>query len=725
MRDILTWVAVVELMGLATLPYLSAYFGNRRDAALLSRVVGLALTGYVGWALTLLLTGQFGRGTLFAAFAALGIGGLLLNRRRRAAGAAREPFYGPEGGLAAAIFWGSAGFFLVLRAAAPEVVGTEKFMDLAFLTSLTKHPAMPPLDPWMSGFRIPYYYWGYLLAAVPAKLAGVDPSVAYNLALPTFAGLSACAAACIGFRLSKGRLEAGLAAAFAVVFAGNLVGGLDALRHPFAKDFDYWQASRVIGVDPQTHDYTTISEFPFFTFFHADLHPHLLAFPFFVAAFALAHRFIERGRHLAPKDPWTVRSLTPPAAMSLLFALVAGTSVAANKWTLPAMAILLVVAGVFRTTAGRKLPELDEAVLGAAFGAALFGAARILFRPYELSYELQDHGLGRTTVTSGLLEFLGVWGTLLLVGYLALRPKTPDDSKAREKFLLAGAGSVAGALALGLALTPPVPTLVLLVPLALLAARRGWKALHEPGADGRDFYTAFLLLFGLAMIGGCEFIYFKDNYGVKLQRMNTIFKFYHQAWPLLAIAAVVFTEQAWRAWGGRSRSFRLAIAACLIVSAAYPIECFVWKLRNAEGPVSFDARAALRQRNPADAAAIAWLEQNAPPGSVVLEATGDPYSEFSRISTHTGTPTVMGWANHEGLWRGNNPEVEMRRQAVDYFYRKPDTPAAEQVLRRFHVGFVVVGDMERKAYPGAERVAESPSLILAFQGPTSVYRVAP
>src|SRR5262249_52545064 len=154
-------------------------------------------------------------------------------------------------------------------------------------------------------------------------------------------------------------------------------------------------------------------------------------------AFAFAHRFIERGRQLAPGAPWTLRSLAPPAASGFLVALAAGTSVAANKWTLPAMGILLVVAGAFRTTGGRKLPELDEAVLGAAFGAALFGLARLLFRPYELSYVLEDHGLGRTTVASGLIEFLAMWGALFLVCFLALRPSAPEDRKGRERLLLA------------------------------------------------------------------------------------------------------------------------------------------------------------------------------------------------------------------------------------------------------------------------------------------------
>src|SRR6185295_15489550 len=55
MRDILAWALTTEILGLAVLPLLRAYFGSRRDAALLSRPLGLAIVAYLGWALALLL----------------------------------------------------------------------------------------------------------------------------------------------------------------------------------------------------------------------------------------------------------------------------------------------------------------------------------------------------------------------------------------------------------------------------------------------------------------------------------------------------------------------------------------------------------------------------------------------------------------------------------------------------------------------------------------------
>jgi YYY domain-containing protein len=285
-RNIVAWILAVEIVGLAVLPALRTFFDNRRDAALLSRPVGLALVGWLAWAISLATPLGFSRLSILIAAAVLAAVSFVSGR---SAGALKRPFWGAEENRAAVFFWVPAAVFLLVRAAVPEILGAEKFMDLAFLTSLVRHPDMPPLDPWMAGKTINYYYWGYLLAATLAKAAAVNPLVAYNLAIATFAGFSFAAAACLAFRLSRGRTVAAAAAGFACVFAGNLTGAFDAWSHPFAKDFDYWHASRVIGSGD------TINEFPFFTFFHADLHPHLLASPFFLAAFALADRWIEMG----------------------------------------------------------------------------------------------------------------------------------------------------------------------------------------------------------------------------------------------------------------------------------------------------------------------------------------------------------------------------------------------------------------------------------------------
>src|SRR5262249_39964766 len=157
-------------------------------------------------------------------------------------------------------------------------------------------------------------------------------------------------------------------------------------------------------------NFKTINEFPFFTFFHADLHPHLLAFPFFVAVFVLAHRWIEKGDEDGFRE-W-------PAL--LLLALVAGTARAANFWNLPAMGILLLVAGILRTTKDSAVPTRWQALTGGLWGLGVFAASILLFGPYTGSFALAQRGLGRATMFSEILEFLGVWGILFAVALVGL-----------------------------------------------------------------------------------------------------------------------------------------------------------------------------------------------------------------------------------------------------------------------------------------------------------------
>ncbi len=714
MRDILAWALATELVGLAILPLLRSFFDNRRDAALLSRPIGLAVVAYVGWLLSLLTPLGFQRLTLIIALAAVAAVSHFVRRRSAAGSAAGAPWWwwqwGDEEKLGAILFWSATGVFVLIRAAGPAILGAEKFMDLAFVNSLARYPAMPPGDPWMAGKTINYYYWGYLLAAAQAQLSGVAPMTAYNLSVATFAGFSFVAAACLGLRFSKGRLGVGLAAGAGTVFAGNLAGAVDAWNAPFAADFDYWRASRVIGPE----NFKTINEFPFFTFFHADLHPHLLAFPFFIAAFAIAHRWVEAGREKGVGG-WS---------SMLLLALTAGTARAASLWNMPAMAILLVLCGIFRRTRGERLPSLREGLGGGLVGGLVFFASLVLFYPYTSSFQLENKGLGRATMFSGLIEFLGVWGILFAVCALGLWPRAGDDSEpARRRRDFGLVIAAAASLIAGLALRMPAMTIVLF--LGFLSARAAWKSLHAAEGDGPGVFAAFLLVLGLGMIGGCELVYFKDTYGQDLQRMNTIFKFYHQAWPLIAIGGTVFAGRAVAAAGRRRLLQRGLLTACLLLAALWPLNAAVSRFRQKDSPFSLDARGPLARRSAGDAAVIDWFLHNARLGTVLVEASGDPYSEFARMSSHTGIPTVLGWANHEGLWRSNDQQVADRLARIKLFYTTPDPRVAWDAIQRYGVTHVVLGDMERRLYGGGVSVPNFPFLSPVFSsGGTTIYSVA-
>ncbi|MEZ4517701.1 MAG: DUF2298 domain-containing protein [Chloroflexota bacterium] len=75
------------------------------------------------------------------------------------------------------------GLWVWARAQNPAISATEKPMEFAFLNASGSSPIFPPLDPWLSGYAISYYYFGYVMTSLLARLAMVPESLAFNLAI--------------------------------------------------------------------------------------------------------------------------------------------------------------------------------------------------------------------------------------------------------------------------------------------------------------------------------------------------------------------------------------------------------------------------------------------------------------------------------------------------------------------------------------------------------------
>src|SRR5690606_22586072 len=85
--------------------------------------------------------------------------------------------------------------YILFRGFNPAIAYTEKPMDFALLTSAIQTQVMPPPDPWFAGQPVNYYYLGYVLVGVIARLARIEPAIAYNLGLATLFATSTVAAA--------------------------------------------------------------------------------------------------------------------------------------------------------------------------------------------------------------------------------------------------------------------------------------------------------------------------------------------------------------------------------------------------------------------------------------------------------------------------------------------------------------------------------------------------
>jgi YYY domain-containing protein len=240
-------------------------------------------------------------------------------------------------------------------------------------------------------------------------------------------------------------------------------------------------------------------------------------------------------------------------------------------------------------------------------------------------------------------------------------------------------------------------------------------------------------LFGVALFATLipEFVSLQGDIG----RMNTVFKFYLQAWVLLSITAAV--ALGWLArQSGRDhllRQVRPAWVALLVVfvlaSVAYPLLASKGKigLRFEDMPLSLDGMQYMDSAQyrddgqdlnlPGDAQAIRWMQDNVQGTPVVLEGRSPVYHWGSRFSIYTGLPTVLGWDVHEGQQRtGYTGMIQERIGDVERAYSSTNPQDALNVLRKYQVRYLVVGGLERKYYTaaGLAKFRNMPDLRLVY-----------
>ena len=137
-------------------------------------------------------------------------------------------------------------FMAFIRTARPEINHTEQPMELAFINAILHSPTMPPHDPWLSGFSISYYYFGYVMVAMLSKLVGITGSIGFNLGFITIFSSAALAAYGLAYdllslykpKLGRSLLWLAALAPLFVLLMGNAEGVLEIAyaQHAFWPD---------------------------------------------------------------------------------------------------------------------------------------------------------------------------------------------------------------------------------------------------------------------------------------------------------------------------------------------------------------------------------------------------------------------------------------------------------------------------------------------------------
>ncbi len=779
---VIVWYLLVSLLGWIVYPLLRIVFKGFADKGYpFARITGLLLLAYFTW-LVSSIGGRFSQLTIILCITGLIlVNGDLAYRQRKELKveiSKKWRYFLTVEVIALLLF----GVMLVIRWNNPDLWhpwrGGEKPMDLSYFTAVLKSTVFPPYDPWYAGGYINYYYFGFVIAAVPTKLLGIVPYVAYNLLIPTFFAVTGLGAFSIGWNLlhrfpvseeittpaqekaaDRRSFSAGIISVFLTLILGNLgtvrliwqafqkivaPGGVienaKVLEHlswffkgvatyakggvdlPIGFGDWFWVPSRALPGD-------TITEFPFFTFTYADLHAHMIALPITLLVLGLAIAFIfNRWRNTNSTKFGAILELI----VTLTFTgLILGILKITNTWDWPTYTALICVAIIYSIYRYAKIPTwvfpkwpeyLRKTVIIAAIIGAILAVSVVFFLPFSQNYAQSYGSIDRWQGDhSPLGSYLIHWGVpfFLIISWFGWETRewlasTPASSlKKIQPYLVYLQVLV-------------ILLFVILILLTALGIKIGWLVgilaawdlilLLRSGLSDQKKIVHFMIGTGLVLTLFVEVFVLVGDVG----RMNTVFKFYYQAWMLInisAMAALMWLLPAVRTiWKEKNSAIWQAVMAIILISASlYPMTATMDKIRDRMSkftPKTLDGIEFMKSSTywdmdwqmdlSQDYRAIKWMQANVQGSPVLVEANTVEYKWGNRYTIYTGLPGVLGWNWHQRQQRGaiDYNGIAARLEEIPQFYLTEDVVWANSFLKKYNVEYIIVGQLERAYYPG-------------------------
>jgi YYY domain-containing protein len=772
----IAWYLLILLLGWMVYPFTRLALKKLPDHGYpFSRLIGLLLLALLTW-----LAGSngipFSRGTILIVLAILLIGNGLLafyQREEIKAELRQCKWYF----LTAELVFLT--FFLLdlsIRLGNPDLwhpwKGGEKPMDLSFFTAVMKSTTFPPYDPWFAGGYINYYYYGFVVVGVPVKLLGILPTVAYNLVLPTLFGMTATGAFSVGWSLLHGQtlgievdekranrraFIGGFFSSIAVLILGNLgtlrmiwqgaqklvaPGGVidnasifqrwgwflsgivqffQGIKLPYGTGDWYWLPSRALPGD-------TITEFPFFTFTYADLHAHMIALPMTILAIGWGLSILMGKWHWGEKLKDRIIAFS---ASFILGGVVIGALRPTNTWDLPTyltLSALIILYTVVRYADIPQwfLPKITGWVRKALYAVlAIILLVALLFIFYEPFSKWYGQAYGSVDVWTGdhspVASYLTHWGFFLfiVVSWLVWETRewlanTPLSALNRLKKY-----SIYLQILVILFVLIVVVLLILGINIAWISLPIAfWALVLIFRSDQPDVKRLVLFMVGTAMV----LTLFVELFALHgdIGRMNTVFKFYYQAWTLLALssaAAIMWLIPAVATSWNRhvSAVWQIVLAFLLFGALLYPLTAAQDKIddrMSATAPHTLDGMTYMQTSSYSDQGAtfdlsqdydaIKWMQLNVAGSPVIVEGNTVEYKWGTRFTIYTGLPGVVGWNWHERQQRGflDDSVVWARINEIPTFYGTTDINAALDFLKKYNVKYIIVGQLEKAYYPG-------------------------
>lgn len=686
-----TWYLLALVLGAAAMPLTGRLFRRFQDRGwMFSKVTAIAVSGFLTWFLVAVKIIKFTTMTCIVVTLVCAAASLILYCREQKAVFECIPFahldlvYAEE-----LLFFAAFLLWTYFAGFHPAAYGTEKFMDYGFMEAMMRSKTLPATDLWYSQGKINYYYGGQYFAVFLTKLSGAKVELTYNLMRTFVAGLAfampfSLVHQMVTDRLGKTRSRwkktlpsvTGILAGISVSIAGNMHYVVYGQIIPFIQKLkgeevsSYWfpDATRYIGFNPDVED-KTIHEFPCYSFVLGDLHAHVVDIMFVLLLLGLLYAWMKKvrttelsGESMSRREFWKKQLLMPQLlATGALLGMFHWT----NYWDFVIYFVVTCGAALFMNIIGQKGKIRWALGVTAAQAAEILILATVIILPFTLQFDTSNmvQGIALAQHHSLPHQLLVLWGL------------------------------------------PGILTILFVVSLLIEKLR---------GAEQKSLYhlltsirlpDLFAVLMGLCAIGLVlipELVYVRDIYENGNARANTMFKLTYQAYIMFGMTMIYAI-------------FRLLIIGknkILKVLAFIGLFFFVWtcgyfgnSVHSWFGEVwkpsqykGLNATAFLETDFPEDVNGIRWLKENISDAPVVLEANGDSYSEYERVSAMTGLPTIMGWYVHEWLWRGNLSDLNAKIEEIQEIYTSTDETRVKELLEEYNVSYIFVGSCERNKY---------------------------
>ncbi len=704
---IIQWWGLFFLIGASFLPLTSKIFSSFFDKGyLFSKVLGSLLITYLIFVLSSLKILHFSVPSILICWLILSTLQIIFLRKGKFEYRKFIKIFFIE----ELIFLIALFFWSYIRGFQPDIHDLEKFMDFGFINSLLRTDYLPPKDMWLTPFSINYYYFGHLITAVLTKLSQIPSYITFNLMLSTI--FAFCLSLCfsIGINLIrniktfsfKKTIFYGFLFGLFVTLAGNLqtiyslfltkssespIPFWQLVFSPFSFPNSYWypNATRFI--------FHTIHEFPLYSFVVADLHGHVLDIPIVLTILALLFQML-----LSKKIAFI--NLT-------LAAFLVSISYMTNAWDglIYLGLVLFFIISVYLINTKINFQKIssndlkDFLINFIKSSVILFTLFFIFTYIFNRNFDPFANGIGFNCSPQNLVNMEKIGPFIFEKGQCQRTPFW-------ELLVLYG--------------------FFLYMFLSFLIFIRKKKLLLA------DYFVLIISTFSIILLIVPEFFYLKDIYTGHF-RANTMFKLSYQAFIMLSISSIYFFIRIISSVKTKVKKSNLSKVGYIIfiiffiplitLVTIYPYFAIPSGYGNLTNHKDLNGIKYLQTIKPGDYLAINWINRNIKNQPVILEAQGDSYTDYARISANTGLPTVLGWTVHEWLWRNSYDVPAARFDDIRTLYETPDLNTAENIIQKYKIRYIYIGGLEREKYKVEEGKFSKLGKIIYSSNNTKIYQI--